>query len=121
MVNKDFWNASPFLWGFRVVLALAMMVVLYLALSPQQAVSLGSDKVNHVLAFVALGTFAQFGFPRLNPLWVLVPLFCFGVAIELLQTQVGRFAAMDDLVADGIGLIISVAVSWGAHRVFTRR
>lgn len=120
-MRGSFWNTSPFLWLFRVALALSLMVILYLALSPQQPVSLGGDKINHVLAFVALGTFAQFGFPRLNPLWVLAPLFCFGVAIELLQTQVGRFAAMDDLVADAIGLIISVAVSWVAHRAYACR
>lgn len=110
-MEKESWEASPFLWVFRVVLLVAMAAVLYLALSPQQPVSLGYDKANHVVAFVVLGTLAQLGFPRVGAIGVLIPLFIFGVIIEALQYQVGRFAGMDDLVANLIGLAISAVVS----------
>lgn len=110
-MENESWVSSPFVWVYRLALLVAMAGVLYLALSAQQPVSLGSDKANHVLAFAVLGALAQLGFPRVGTLGVLFPLFVFGVIIEALQYQVGRFAGMDDLVANLIGLVISAFVS----------
>jgi VanZ family protein len=107
----NLWNKSPFLWLLRAVLLIAMLGVLYLALSPQQPVSLGGDKTNHVVAFVVMGTLAQLGFPRAGLLRVLLPLIVFGALIEGLQYVVGRFAGIDDLIADLIGLALSVIIA----------
>lgn len=107
MQRQAWWKASPFLWLFRVGFLVAVTGVLYLALVPQQPVSLGSDKANHVLAFVVLGTLAQLGFPRINALIVLTLLLFFGVMIELVQSQVGRFAGIDDVMADVVGLVVA--------------
>lgn len=94
-------------WVFRLALLVALAVVFYLALMPVQAVSLGSDKFNHVVAFVVLGVLGRLSFPRSGVLSVMFPLFAYGVLIETLQYQVGRFASMDDLVANLIGLGIA--------------
>ena len=104
------WQSSLFLWLFRVAFLVAMTGVLYLALSPVQPVNLGSDKTNHVFAFTVLGTLAQLSFPRFNALPVVALLLFFGVVIELIQSQVGRFAGMDDVMADLVGLVVSVFI-----------
>ena len=104
------WKTAPFLWVFRVAFLVAMTGVLYLALSPVQPVNLGSDKTNHVFAFTVLGTLAQLSFPRFNALPVVALLLFFGVVIELIQSQVGRFAGMDDVMADLVGLVVSVFI-----------
>lgn len=110
-MEKDFRKPSGWAWGFRVLLLVTMAGVLYLALIPQQPVSLGSDKANHVLAFFVMGALAQLGFPRVSTAGVLAPLFIFGVVVEALQYQAGRYAGMDDLLANLTGLAISAVVS----------
>lgn len=99
-------------WFFRACLLVAMAVVFYLAMMQHQAVDLGTDKLNHIVAFMVLGALGQLGFPRLNVLGVLVPLFVYGVFIEVVQSQVGRYAGMDDLVANLIGLAISAPLTF---------
>lgn len=94
-------------WFFRLVLLVALAGVTYLALMPAQAVSLGSDKTNHVVAFAVLGVLARLGFLRSGVVAVMFPLFIYGVLIEAMQYQVGRFAGMDDLVANLVGLGIA--------------
>ena len=108
--RQVWWKTAPFLWVFRVFFLVAMIGVLYLALSPVQPVNLGSDKTNHVFAFTVLGTLAQLSFPRFNALPVVALLLFFGVVIELIQSQVGRFAGMDDVMADLVGLVVSVFI-----------
>ena len=108
--RQVWWKTAPFLWVFRAVFLVAMIGVLYLALSPVQPVNLGSDKTNHVFAFTVLGTLAQLSFPRFNALPVVALLLFFGVVIELIQSQVGRFAGMDDVMADLLGLVVSVFI-----------
>lgn len=98
-------------WFFRVCLLVAMAVVLYLAMMQDQAVDLGTDKLNHIVAFMVLGALGQLGFPRVHVLGVLFPLFVYGVLIEVVQSRVGRFAGMDDLVANLIGLAISAPLT----------
>ena len=94
-------------WLFRLFLCFALAVILYLALTPEQPVTLGSDDANHIVAFLVLGVLGRLGFPRANVMAVIFPLFAFGVIIEALQSQMGRDASMDDLVADLIGLAIA--------------
>jgi len=97
-------------WYWRVALGVAVLTVLYFALTPTPPsdMSTGWDKLNHALAFAALALAACFSAP-MSPrrfVAVLVLLLGFGGAIELLQLRVpGRDAEWADLLADGVGLV----------------
>lgn len=99
-------------WFFRGCLLVALVAVFFLALMPDQAVSLGSDKVNHIVAFVVLGALGQLAFHRLHLLAILFPLFVYGVLIEVIQYYLGRFAGLDDVLANLAGLAISAPLSF---------
>ncbi len=102
--------------------ALALVVISYLALSPAppQAADLGWDKLNHFSAFgtlVLLGGLAwPAGLGRLA--WALLG---YGGLIEILQTQVpGRSAEWADLLADGIGILLGLALTLVLRRLAGR-
>jgi VanZ family protein len=96
-------------WLWRTAFALLAVAVAYLALTPTppHAIDTGWDKLNHFLAFGALGVSCCFSGPRTRG-WLLLTslaLLAFGGAIELLQMQVpGRDAEWGDLLADSIGI-----------------
>ncbi|MGI4875891.1 MAG: hypothetical protein ACRYG4_00215 [Janthinobacterium lividum] len=72
-------------------------------LPPAEAPTLGgSDKLNHMTAFVVLTCLAAWAWPRLSPLLILVAMALVGGAIELLQAIpfIGRDAEWDDWGAD---------------------
>lgn len=75
--------------------------------SPPDAISDVDDKLQHLLAFAALGALARRGFPAL-PLWqLLVPaLLAYGLAIECIQWLLPwREFSLLDLAADAAGLV----------------
>lgn len=98
-------------WFFRACLLVAMGVVFWLAMMQGQSIDLGTDRINHIIAFMVLGALGQLGFPRVHVLGVLFPLFAYGVLVEIIQSQVGRMAGMDDLVANFTGLLISAPLT----------
>ena len=106
-------NRQVLLW--RVVLISCLAVIALLAWMPGNQVPLSttSDKLNHLLAFAALGFLAWRAYPtqRVPALFALVG---FGVLIELVQwTLPTRSAELADLAADAIGLALgSLASRW---------
>jgi len=108
-------------WLWRAAFALLAAAVAYLALTPipPHAVDTGWDKLNHFLAFGALGVSCSFSGPRSRG-WLLatsVALLAFGGAIEWLQLQVpGRDAEWGDLLADGVGIAcaLGTVAAWRA-------
>jgi VanZ family protein len=95
---------------FRLLLVMALVVISYLAFTPQDTpvvVDL-NDKVSHILAFVVLAFLADFSWPK-SP-WALVkavPLLGYGLFIEAVQSFLPhRLFSMWDLGADAIGLLI---------------
>lgn len=94
------------------VFVLSLLVISYLALTPTppRAADLGWDKLNHFSAFgtlTVLGGLAWAG-RRGRVAWALL---AYGGLIELLQTQVpGRSAEWADLLADGIGILLGLAM-----------
>lgn len=98
---------APRLW--RAMLALLLIVVSHLALtpSPQDNPDLGWDKLNHISAFVALAFAAWLGFAvsQRSQLWWMLALLAYGGGIEILQRYVpGRSCEWGDLLADVVGI-----------------
>ena len=87
-------------WGTAIV-------VLALALAPMQPRSmpdLGSDKINHCLAFATLAVLGRAAYPR-HLLALLAGLMAYGGLIEILQSFTAtRNAEWADLLADATGL-----------------
>jgi len=106
---RAFAAAAAAAHAWRVFLALLVVIVSYLALTPKPpaGVDFGWDKLNHALAFTALAFSAHLGHPtsrRRRALW-LCALLAFGGLIELLQSFVpGRSSEWSDLFADSIGI-----------------
>jgi VanZ family protein len=114
-------TSSPHLRSWRWLLWLLAGVVAVLALTPAppEQLSLGWDKLNHLVAFAALGLCAMFGYrsSRTVRLSVLLALLAFGGAIELLQLLVpNRSAEWSDLLADAIGIGIGALLALGWQR-----
>ncbi|MCB1790490.1 MAG: VanZ family protein [Gammaproteobacteria bacterium] len=97
--------------GFRLLLGFALCVVTWLALTPHPPALppvAFADKLGHLSAFVVLALLAdlswpehRFGFAKWGTLLL------YGLAIELLQTQVAnRYFELADLAADALGLAL---------------
>jgi VanZ family protein len=52
---------------------------------PPQIPGAPSDKVQHILAFLALGALASFAYPRTSPVYLAAGLSVFGALIEVVQ------------------------------------
>lgn len=93
------------LW--RGALALSVVVIFMLATtsSPYPIPSAPSDKVNHLLAFLELTLLARLGWPRARLAPVILALASYGLAIELVQTQLEhRTFSVADMLADAAGI-----------------
>lgn len=93
--------------GARAGLWLCLLVITYLALTPQpDAPGLGWDKANHVAAFLVLALLADLGWPgRAGRLRRLGMLLGYGLSLELAQSLLAhREGSALDLLADAVGL-----------------
>lgn len=113
---------GPATLHWRVLLALLMGLVCALAVTPAPPpdLHLGWDKLNHTVAFAALGFCAALGWPA--PRWarlaVLAALLAFGGMIELVQHFVpNRSAEWGDLLADAIGIGLGVLLATALLRL----
>lgn len=95
--------------AYRLLLALALAVTTWQALTPVPAVEApGSDKLAHAAAFFAFAFLADRGWPDAR-YWLpkALPLLAFGGLIEVAQsTTASRSAEWLDLAADGAGLAL---------------
>ncbi|MED5622019.1 VanZ family protein [Ideonella sp. BN130291] len=102
-------------WFWRVLLALLVCVVAYLALTPEPPsdMATGWDKVKHMMAFSTLAVCAQFSGLRTRwPLMLaMAGLLAFGGAIEVIQPEVGRNAEWADLLADAVGILAGTSAA----------
>ncbi|RLA47723.1 MAG: hypothetical protein DRR06_01590 [Gammaproteobacteria bacterium] len=117
---------------WRVVLAVAVLVVSYASLSPASGDELfvGVDKIAHCITYACLYIVAWLAFPGPVLRWAIhLGLLAFGVSIELLQYSTGyRFMEGADVLANisgaGIGnLLLSLYITrWpGRYFAFTVR
>lgn len=105
---------APRAW--QALLALLVLVVSYLALTPAplEGSESGLDKVGHLLAFAALAFSGYLSFPasRGTRIALLCGLFAYGGLIEVLQLLVpGRSSEWGDLLADGLGVALGAGLA----------
>jgi VanZ family protein len=95
--------------AWKVLLAVLIVLVSWLALTPRPPpeIDFGWDKLNHILAFTALGFSACLGCTgerRACLRWA-AALLAFGGLIEILQLFVpGRSSEWGDLLGDALGI-----------------
>jgi len=103
------------LW--RALLALLLVVITWLALSPAppKTADIGWDKANHALAFASLAftaVWARWQKPRQWPM-LFFALLTYGGAIEIAQSFLPpREAGWDDLLADAVGIAMGLLAAW---------
>lgn len=97
--------------GYRLLLGLTLMIVTWLALTPQPPTlqaDLMLDKWSHMLAFVVLAFLVDASWPdrTFDPAkWI--PLFLYGVALEAIQMQIpNRIFDVADVGANAIGILL---------------
>jgi VanZ family protein len=100
----------------RIGFYLACLLVAGLSLAPGAAlpeISVG-DKIEHVLAYAALGLLGVTT-ARRAPVFTILGLILFGIALELLQAfSPGRSPEIGDALADTIGVCLGAAAARGA-------
>lgn len=107
-------------WQVALVVLTGVICFLALTPTPPQEVSLGWDKANHALAFVALTVAGCFGFRgvRHGILWVSLGVFALGGLIEIVQLFVpGRSCDWHDLLADAVGIGLGVMFALAALKL----
>lgn len=103
------------LW--RALLALLLVVITWLALTPQppSGMSLGWDKANHAAAFGSLAfctVWAKWQQPR-QWVWVVLWLLAYGIGIEIAQSFIPpREADVHDVMADSVGIALGLLAAW---------
>lgn len=116
--------------GARLMLALALMIITWMALTPSPGVLQQSvnDKLGHTLAFLLLALLAHASWSHRHFDWRLaLPLLGYGVAIECIQYFVpNRFFSLLDILADagGIGLywlLLPLLAHWLSPRAAAGR
>jgi len=107
------------LWRGVLVLLVAAICVLAFMPVPPQTLSSGWDKLNHAFAFATLAVTAGHGFPgRRRIAGIAVALVAFGGFIEVVQAFVpGRSSEWADLLADGVGIAVGLAVLEAVQRL----
>jgi hypothetical protein len=107
--------------GARLILVLGSAAVGTLLLGPFQGaerVFLLTDKEAHALAFYVLTTLSFVAAPRMRRNDLALAAFALGLASEFAQACVGRDAGVNDVLADGLGVLLAWAP---AHAESLRR
>lgn len=91
----------------------AIVLIADIALQPGHATPprlFGSDKIEHILAFMTLMFVARMGWPRQSVYLSGFVVLGYGILIEALQaTQwIGRTASVADVLADLVGLLFGL-------------
>ena len=103
-LNRRFWPAIT-------LLLLGAITVLSLSPLPELPVEPpGSDKTHHFIAYAALALPVALARPR-GWGWWLAGFLAWSGAIELIQPHVNRFGEWADLMANGAGLAVGVALA----------
>lgn len=94
-----------YLIGLTLTIMLGL-VIAFLTLAPVSSRNVpGSDKLHHLLAFMALAFPLPFARPR-HALPVILGVSAYGGLIEVIQPFLGRGAEWEDFIADVVGAIL---------------
>jgi len=94
---------------FRVLLAIALLAIFFLATTRLKIPVAGDmdDKVNHVIAFFVLALLVDFSFPAWTFRTKVLVLIAYGLSIEITQAYLPyRSCSLFDLGADAGGLAL---------------
>jgi VanZ family protein len=103
-LNRRYWPASTLL---------LLAAIVYLSLNPLPELPIeppGSDKTHHFLAYAALALPVALARPRGWGWWP-AGFLALSAAIELIQPYVNRYGEWADLMANGAGLAMGVALA----------
>ncbi len=101
------------LWfGVGIAIALAIAVVCLMPGGKLPDVRV-SDKTEHLLAFAMLAFWFGSIVVRRDLVWLALALLAFGALIEVAQglMRLGRQADVNDVVADGVGILIGLGLA----------
>jgi|LauGreDrversion4_1035100.scaffolds.fasta_scaffold35975_2 VanZ family protein len=108
MNNFHYYLKFLFWTSFVVINILALSPAPYL---PPLEIFNWWDKAQHAIAFAVLAVLAVLAYPEVSKLRIAVLLIGQGVLIELLQYHGGyRFGDWQDAVADGVGVLLGLAM-----------
>ena len=102
------------LWGFGLILvALAAYVCLVPGTDLPKAFE-WNDKVSHIMGHAALAAYFS-GLVARRSWWkILLALFAFGIAVEILQNTMhaGRMGDPRDVLANTVGVLLGLGLAW---------
>lgn len=98
-----------------LLLAFAIAITTLMPSTSGAAPLLGLDKLAHLVAFAALVLPMSLRSRRHWPM-IWIAAVAYGGLIELVQPYVGRGAEWADLVADGLGAALGIAMAWVLHQ-----
>ena len=108
----------------RTIFWIAIVLSFLAAINPQppQLPGQPNDKVQHIMAFLMLGTLAFLAFPRSSPIKLLIGLSVFGALIEFTQMipVLHRDGDVMDWIADTGAAAVILAVLHVLRRTSTR-
>lgn len=106
-------------WVCRGLFVSLAVLILWKSLEPFYGVpgSQYTDKVQHFIAYLALGSLGLLCRLRVRSLWLLMAVLIYSAAIELLQGTMGmgRTASWGDFLANLLGILAAWAVWRGGH------
>ncbi|MBA3025880.1 MAG: VanZ family protein [Sulfurimonas sp.] len=103
---------------FQVMFYTALLCIMFLATTTIKIEAVESmwDKSNHFIAFFVLYVLLSLAYKELSAKVKITLLLAFAVFIEVVQYFIpGRFFSLMDVVADGIGIAIGIAL-YGFYR-----
>ena len=98
---------------YKIVFFATLAVIEYLATATVgvESVTLGWDKLNHVVAFAVLYVLISFSFKKLGTVYRVLLLFAFGLQIEIVQSFLPpREFSTFDVVADMAGIVVGIVL-----------
>ena len=108
MNNFHYYLKFLFWTSFVVINILALSPAPFL---PPLEIFNWCDKAQHAIAFAVLAVLAVLAYPEVSKLRIALLLIGQGVLIELLQYYWGyRFGDWQDAVADGVGVLLGLAM-----------
>jgi hypothetical protein len=110
-IGGAFQNAEQRVGGFRILFVAALLVVAAGSLFPSPPAGLpeGSDKLQHLFAYLVLGWLGRHAFSR-SELIIMIFLVSFGTSIEIIQSYIpGRDMSLLDMASNTVG-VLSAAV-----------
>lgn len=106
--------ARPDLWIAGAVILVTLIVVGSLLPGPVVATVSGYDKLEHAAAYAALTLWLAGMLERRGYVWAGTAAFLLGLVLELVQGWFTATRQADplDLVANGAGIFLALAVAW---------